>query len=44
MNAYKRMCEKTKKFDIVGIHILMGFPNMDTSPMEEYFKEQNIRL
>lgn len=44
MNAYKRMCEKTKKFEIVGIHIQMGFPNMDTTPMENYFKEQNIRL
>lgn len=22
----------------------MGFPNMDTTPLEEYFKEQNIRL
>ena len=44
MNAYKRMCEKTKKFDIVGIHIQMGFPNMDTTPMEQYFKDLNIRL
>jgi len=44
MNAYKRMCEKTKKFEIVGIHILMGFPDMDTSVMEEYFKNLNIRL
>jgi tRNA(Ile)-lysidine synthase TilS/MesJ len=44
LNAYKRMCEKTKKFEIIGIHIKMGFPNMDPSPMETYFKEQNIRF
>ena len=44
MNAYKRMCEKTKKFEIVGIHIQMGFPNMDTTIMEEYFKNLGIRL
>ena len=44
MNAYKRMCEKTKKFEIVGIHIKMGFPNMDPSPMETYFKNMNIRF
>ena len=44
MNAYKRMVEKKKKFEIVGIHIVMGFPNMDTTPMEDFFKEQNIRF
>jgi len=44
MNAYKRMCEKKKKFEIIGIHIVMGFPNMDTTPMENYFKELNIRF
>ena len=44
MNAYKRMREKTKKFEIVGVHIQMGFPNMDTKPMEDYFKNLNIRL
>ncbi len=42
MNAYKRMCEKTKKFEIVGLHILMGFPNMDPTPMVNYFKDLNI--
>lgn len=44
LNAYKRMCEKTKKFEIVGIHIKMGFPNMDPTPMETYFKNLNIRF
>ena len=44
MNSYKRMCEKTKKFEILGLHIKMGFPNMDTSHLETYFKEQNIPL
>lgn len=42
MNAYKRMCDSKKKFNIVGIHIEMGFPNMDPSPMVEWYKEQNI--
>ena len=44
MNAYKRMCEKTKKFEIIGIHIKMGFPNMDPTPMETYFKDLNVRF
>ena len=42
MNAYKKMCEKKKKFEVIGIHIKMGFPNMDLSPLENYFKELNI--
>lgn len=44
MNAYKRMVEKKKKFEIIGIHVVMGFPNMDTTPMEDFFKELNIRF
>lgn len=42
LNAYKRMCEKKKKFNVIGVHIKMGFPNMDASPLENYFKELNI--
>ena len=44
VNIYSKKRTKTKKFEIVGIHIQMGFPNMDTSVMEEYFKNLNIRL
>ena len=44
MNAYKRMCEKNKKFEIIGIHIKMGFPNMDPTPMEEYFRNLGVKF
>ena len=42
LSLYQRFAKK--KFEILGIHINMGFPNMDTSVMEEYFKNLNIRL
>ena len=42
LNAYKRMVEKEKHFDIVGVHINLGFPNMDISILKDYFSSLNI--
>ena len=42
LNAYKRMVEKEKTFEIIGMHINLGFPDMDVSPLKEYFASFNI--
>ena len=44
LNAYKKMVEKEKKFEIMGMHINIGFPGMDFSILKNYFSELNIRL
>ncbi|MBE6124572.1 MAG: tRNA 2-thiocytidine(32) synthetase TtcA [Erysipelotrichaceae bacterium] len=42
LNIYKRFAGK--KFEVIGIHVKMGFPNMDLSPVVEYFKNKDMRL
>ena len=42
LNIYKRFAGK--KFEVIGIHVKMGFPNMDMTPVVEYFKNKNMRL
>ena len=42
LNAYKRMVEKEKTFELIGMHINIGFPDMDVSPLKEYFASLNI--
>lgn len=42
LNAYKRMVEKEKTFEIIGLHINLGFPNMDLAPLKDYFSNMNI--
>ena len=42
LNAYKRMVEKEKTFEIIGLHINLGFPNMDISILKDYFASLNI--
>lgn len=44
LNSYKRMVEKEKKFEIVGVHINLGFPNMDLTVLKDYFANLNIKL
>ena len=44
LNAYKRMVEKEKKFELVGLHINLGFPNMDINILKDYFSSFNIKL
>jgi len=39
---YQQM--KIKDFDLIGIHINMGFPNMDFTEADVFFKENNITL
>ena len=42
LNAYKRMVEKEKQFEIIGVHINLGFPNMDITILKDYFSSFNI--
>ena len=42
LNAYKRMVEKEKSFEIIGLHINLGFPNMDVNILKDYFANLNI--
>lgn len=42
LNAYKRMVEKEKTFELIGMHINIGFPNMDVSILKDYFSNLNI--
>lgn len=44
LNAYKKMVEKEKKFEILGMHINIGFPGMDFSILKNFFEELNIRM
>ena len=44
LNAYKRMVEKEKTFEIIGLHINLGFPDMDLTPLKDYFANLNIPL
>ena len=44
LNAYKRMVEKEKTFEIVGLHINIGFPNMDIQILKDYFENLNIKI
>lgn len=44
LNLYKRIAKKysNKDFEIVGIHLEMGFPNMDFSIVSDFCKDNNI--
>lgn len=44
LNAYKRMVEKEKKFEIIGLHINLGFPNMNVTTLKEYFSNLDIKF
>ncbi len=44
LNAYKRMVEKEKTFEIIGMHINLGFPNMDVNILKDYFANLNIEF
>ena len=40
LSLYQRFARKN--FEILGIHINMGFPNMDMSEIDKFYKELNI--
>ncbi len=44
LNAYKKMVQKEKTFEIIGIHIKLGFPKMNPSKLKKYFKGNNIEF
>ena len=42
LSLYKKFARV--KFDVVGVHIEMGFPNMDFSEVDTFCKKNNIEL
>ena len=44
MNLYKNFCERIgkKHFEVIGIHVEMGFPGMDFSVADEFFSSKGI--
>ncbi|WP_278928118.1 ATP-binding protein [Thomasclavelia cocleata] len=42
LSLYKKFARV--KFDVVGVHIEMGFPNMDFSEVDNFCKKNNIEL
>ena len=46
LNLYKGFCERTgsKHFDVIGVHVEMGFPGMDFSAADEFFASKGISL
>lgn len=40
LSLYQRSSQK--KFEVIGIHVNLGFPNMDFNSADEFFKKQNI--
>lgn len=44
LHLYQKTCVrmKTKNFEVIGIHIQMGFPDMDFQPAIDFFKEKEI--
>ena len=46
LHLYKNFCERLnlKTFTVVGIHIRMGFPNMDFSEAIRFFEEKGIEF
>ena len=46
LHLYQQFCRRiqSKQFEVVGIHIQMGFPDMDFTDAEALFKQRGIRL
>ncbi|HHU60296.1 TPA: tRNA 2-thiocytidine(32) synthetase TtcA [bacterium] len=44
LNLYKKVVSKRKHFEVIGIHIKMGFPNMDITKMLEYYEDLGIKI
>ena len=46
LHLYQQFCTRiqSKQFEVVGIHIQMGFPNMDFMEAERFFRQRGIRL
>ena len=46
LHLYQQFCQRiqSKQFEVVGIHIQMGFPNMDFTDAAAFFKQHGIRL
>ena len=44
LNTYRKIAKKydDKNFSVIGIHLEMGFPDMDFSKVREYMKDNNI--
>lgn len=44
LNMYKKIAKKydNKNFEVVGIHLNMGFPDMDFTKVREFFKTNEI--
>ena len=42
LNLYKRFADVS--FDVIGIHISMGFPNMDFKELDFFMQENQIKL
>lgn len=40
LSLYKKFADVS--FDVIGVHIEMGFPNMDFNEMDDFFKRQGI--
>ena len=46
LHLYQQFCQRiqSKQFEVVGIHIQMGFPSMDFTDAAVFFKQHGIRL
>ena len=46
LHLYQQFCTRiqSKQFEVVGIHIQMGFPNMDFTEAESFFRQRGIPL
>lgn len=46
LNLYRKICEKRseKKFEVIGLHIKMGFPDMDFTAAQAFFDRQEIEF
>lgn len=46
MSLYKNFCERIgkKHFDVIGVHVEMGFPGMDFTEANQFFASKGIQL
>ena len=46
IDLYRKSClrNNSKKFEVIGIHINLGFPNMNFSTVDAFFKSKNIEF
>lgn len=46
MSLYQHFCDRIgkKHFDVIGIHVEMGFPDMDFTAADDFFSSKGIQL